>query len=110
MVFITLEEAKGYLRVDFDDDDGLISSLLDSAALLCRDIARLTDAEWEDIDSEKPWSDTFNKKGTEEMRQALKAAILYALAYLYEHREEADHHELTLSLRSLLFASHEGGF
>jgi hypothetical protein len=34
-------------------------------------------------------------------------AILYALGYLFEHREEADHHALTLTLRSLLFALRE---
>lgn len=32
----------------------------------------------------------------------------YALGYLYEHREEADHHALTLTLRSVLFAVREG--
>ena len=26
----------------------------------------------------------------------MRVAILYALGYLYEHREEADHHSLTL--------------
>ena len=36
--------------------------------------------------------------------------ILYAVAYLYEHREEADHHELTLTLRSLLFGIREAAF
>ena len=35
-------------------------------------------------------------------------AILYAFGYLYEHREEADHHALLLTLRSLLFAVREG--
>ena len=30
-------------------------------------------------------------------------AVMYAVAYWYEHREEADHQELTLSLRALLF-------
>jgi hypothetical protein len=34
-------------------------------------------------------------------------AILFALGYLYEHREEADHHSLTLTLRSLLFSLRE---
>ena len=38
----------------------------------------------------------------------MKVAVLYALAYLYEHREEADHHGLTLTLRSLLFSIREG--
>lgn len=110
MTFITLDEAKGYLRVDFDDDDELIGSLLDASGRLCRDIARLSDAKWEDIDSDKPWADTYNKAEIEDVRSKLKPAILYALAYMYEHREEADHHELTLSLRSLLFSEHEGGF
>nr|DAY27944.1 MAG TPA: hypothetical protein [Caudoviricetes sp.] len=29
--------------------------------------------------------------------------MLYAVSYLYEHREEADHRGLALTLRSLLF-------
>jgi len=33
----------------------------------------------------------------------VKIAELYAIAYLYEHREEADHKELILTLRNLLF-------
>ena len=32
-----------------------------------------------------------------------KTAVLYTASYLYEHREEADHRELTLTLRALLF-------
>ena len=31
-----------------------------------------------------------------------KTAVMYAGAYLYEHREEADHRELMLTLRALL--------
>lgn len=31
-------------------------------------------------------------------------------SYLYEHREEADHHQLTLDLRSLLFGMRKEGF
>ena len=38
----------------------------------------------------------------------MRVAILYALGYLYEHREEADHRSLTLTLRSLLFSIREG--
>ena len=38
----------------------------------------------------------------------LKMAILYALGYLYEHRENADHHDLAITLRSLLFGIREG--
>ena len=44
------------------------------------------------------------------IRETMKVAILYALGYLFEHREEADHHELTLTLRSLLFGIREGEY
>lgn len=33
----------------------------------------------------------------------IKTAVLYAVAYLYEHREDADHHHLMMNLRYLLF-------
>ena len=33
---------------------------------------------------------------------------MYALGYLFEHREDADHHNLIIMLRSLLFAIREG--
>ena len=39
-----------------------------------------------------------------------RVAILYALGYLYEHRDEADHKQLMLTLRSILFAVREGVF
>ena len=42
------------------------------------------------------------------IRETMKVAILYALGYLFEHREEADHHDLVLTLRSILFAIREG--
>ena len=32
-----------------------------------------------------------------------RIAVLYVTAYLYEHREQADHEELVQTLRSLLF-------
>ena len=36
--------------------------------------------------------------------------MLYTIAYLYEHREEADHHDLALTLRALLFGIREAAF
>ena len=89
---LTLEEAKIYLHVDSSDEDGLISSLIASSIKLCHDVARIKD-------------DGDAKDGS-----LLKMAVLYALGYLYEHREEADHHELTMNLRSLLFSIREGVF
>ncbi len=44
----------------------------------------------------------------ESLRSTCRVAILYALGYLYEHRDEADHHALMLTLRSILSAVREG--
>jgi len=92
-MIVTLEEAKSYLRVDFDDEDDLITRLIDSAQKLCMSIARIDTSE------------DFEATG-----EAGRIATLYTIAYLYEHREEADHHALTLTLRSLLFGIREEGF
>jgi len=39
-----------------------------------------------------------------------KLAVMFTVAYLFEHREEADHHALMLTLRALLFGSREAMF
>lgn len=39
-----------------------------------------------------------------------KIAVQYTTAYLYEHREDADHHALTLTLRALLSGSRKEAF
>ena len=85
---VTVDEAKNYLRIDVDEDDLLIQTLLNTAVQLCLDVARCEREEFEASDLSK-------------------VAVLYTLAYLYEHREDADHHELTLTLRSLLFPLRE---
>ena len=85
-IIVELEEMKGYLRVDFDDDDELIKYFIVTGENLCADIARISVEELSEIPSSK-------------------IAVMYAVAYLYEHREDADHHALTISLRSLLFGS-----
>ena len=92
-MLLELEEVKNYLRVDSDEEDDLVSGLSQSAEKLCMDVARIADAE------------EFAALG-----DTAKTAVLYATAYLYEHREEADHHALTLTLRSLLFGVRKEGF
>lgn len=82
-MIVPLEEMKQYLRVDFEDDDNLITDALKFAECLCADIARLSVEEFAET-------------------QTAKIAVMYTVAYLYEHREDADHHALTLSLHSLL--------
>ncbi len=102
MALITLEETKAYLRVDTADEDAMIGILLASAKRLCVDVARLSDDQWAEINSDE------EDPVVAPLRETMKVAILYAVGYLFEHREEADHHELTLTLRSLLFAIREG--
>ena len=102
MALVSLNDAKEYLRVDTEDEDATIGVLLSSAGRFCADVARLTEEQWEAVNS-----DTEDASLTP-VRETMKAAILYALGYLFEHREEADHHDLTLTLRSILFAIREG--
>ena len=102
MALVSLNDAKEYLRVDTEDENATIGVLLSSAGRLCADVARLTDEQWEAVNS-----DTEDAALTP-VRETMKVAILYALGYLFEHREDADHHDLTLTLRSLLFGIREG--
>ena len=102
MALISLEEAKSYLRVDTEDEDAMIAILLSSAGQLCADVARLTDEQWAAVDNSSEDADLLP------VRETMRVAILYALGYLFEHREEADHHGLQLTLRSLLFGIREG--
>lgn len=108
MTLISLEEAKQYLRVDSADEDSVIGSLLNAAAGMCRDVARLSETQWKEINSGRSSSDSYSKTEMASVRETLRVAILYALGYLFEHREDADHHKLALTLRSLLFAIREG--
>lgn len=89
---VSLEEMKNYLRVDFEDDDALIVNLISAAEKMCMDILRTENIE------------------ELETAQNGQIAVMYAVAYLYEHREEADHRALNLTLRALLFGSRKEGF
>lgn len=89
---ITLEETKSYLRVDFDDEDEMIESLIQSSIKYSMDVTR--------VNSEEDLSKNPNGK----------IAVLYMTAYLYEHREEADYSELNLTLRALLFGMRKAEF
>ena len=117
MALIRLEEAKQYLRVDSHDEDALIGILLESVGQMCTDVARLSAEQWKAVDSVKVLedgsvmpteTDLYTETELGEIRAAMRVAMLYALGYLYEHREEADHHGLSLTLRSLLSALREG--
>ena len=87
---ITLDEAKLYLRVDNAEEDSIIENLLLTAKKLVMDVGRMTEEELETN------SDT------------TRTAMLFCLSYLYETRNTADYHKLTLNLRYVLFAEREG--
>ena len=118
MAFVTTAEAKVYLRVDSSFEDGLIASLVSASESLCMDVARLSPDEWSAIsDYTSDNRKTLIIRGEEkskgeilQMKELLRVGVLYSLGYLDEHREEADHHDLVLTLRNLLFAVREGVF
>lgn len=110
MALIDLDSAKAYLRVDSSDEDALIGILLSSAERLCIDVGRLTEEKWTEINDTEAEASLYSSLELSQIRELLKVAILYALGYLYEHREEADHHDLVMTLRNLLFSIREGVF
>lgn len=91
-MIVTVEEMKTYLRVDSSDDDSLLEDIITAAQKQCMDVVR-TDDEEEFANAENA-----------------RLSVMYATAYLYEHREEADHKAMNLTLRALLFGSREVSF
>lgn len=92
-MLLTLNEIKTYLRVDHDEEDALLQQMNNAAEQLCAHVVRVTQEELQAMADDN-----------------IRTAVLYAVAYLYEHREEADHRKLTLTLRALLFGVRKEGF
>lgn len=90
-MLIALETAKQYLRVDSSDDDTLITSLLESAEKMCLDVLRVEDSD-------------------EPLPKQMELAVLYATAYMYEHREDANMGQMMITLRHLLGADRKEVF
>ena len=82
---LSLKETKEYLRVDTSDEDSLIRMLIEQAEQLVMDVGRITEEQMEEDGNNA------------------RIAALHAVAYLFENREDADMHKLTLTLRSILF-------
>lgn len=89
---VTLEEMKNYLRVDYEDDDALLAGMIGAAQKLCMDVARTED------------------EAVFATERNARIAVMFATAYLYEHREEADHNAMMLTLRALLSGIRKEGF
>lgn len=87
---VTLQEVKQYLRIDFEDDDTLLLSLISTAKQLVMDVGRMDEERFS------------------ENEDMVRTAMLYTVSYLYENRNTADFSKLTLTLRAMLFAQREG--
>ena len=92
-MIVSREEMKEYLRVDYSDEDDLIDGFLQAAQDICMDVVRAEDEAALEKDLDRS-----------------RTAVMYAAAYLYEHREEADHAALMLTLRALLSGMRREGF
>ena len=86
---VTLQEVKQYLRIDFEDDDILLLSLISTAKQLVMDVGRMDEERFS------------------ENEDVVRTAMLYTVSYLYENRNTADFSKLTLTLRAMLFAQRE---
>ena len=91
-LIVGLPKAKEYLRIDTDAEDDIVRKLLRAAEQICMDVARMNEEEFKSCGA------------------IAKTAVLYALAYFYEHRDEADYKALTLTLRALLMGVRKEGF
>ena len=87
-MIVSLNEAKKFLRVDYPDEDRIIRKLIHTGETLTENTLR------------KTLTNT----------QINKVAVLYVVAYLFEHREDADMNELTKSLRYILSTEREAAF
>lgn len=85
LLFDNLDIVKEYLKSDEDDiEDTLIEMTVDMAERKLMKIAGMNEIE-------------FVTNAV-----AMKLPVLYATAYLLEHRQEADHAELDITLRALV--------
>lgn len=91
-MLVTLEEIKGYLRIDSADEDGLLLFMAATAESLCSDILR------------------YGFEPDVEVPEPVRTAVLYGVSYLYENREQADFKDLTVTLKCLLFGQRDEVF
>lgn len=83
---VSLEEVKQYLRVDSDDENTLITKFILTAEDLCEGILRYPLSEFKVVP------------------EAIKQAVLYAVANMYEHRETFEVRLVIDTMIKLLFS------
>lgn len=87
-MLVSLEEAKAYLKIEYDEEDDLLLSLIASAEDLCATILR----------KDLPEDDT------------VKVAVLYAVSYLFDSRGETNMTDLVEMLKAILSGKREAVF
>lgn len=87
-MLVSLEEAKAYLKIEYDEEDDLLLSLIASAEDLCATILR----------KDLPEDDT------------VRVAVLYAVSYLFDSRGETNMTELVEMLKAILSGKREAIF
>ncbi len=92
VLVVTLDETKLYLRVDGDEDNTLITNFICAAEEMCEDILRCPLSDFTVIP------------------EAIKQAILYAVASLYEWQESVDIKAVIDVMARLLFAYRKEGW
>ena len=85
-VFIPLETAKAWLRVDTNDEDALIESFIAAAEDIVGGILRFPLSEFVEIP------------------ETVEQTVCYAVSVMFEQRESLDIVALMTTLRGMLFA------
>jgi uncharacterized phage protein (predicted DNA packaging) len=83
---VSLEEAKLYLRVDGSEEDALITDFIVSAEEICEGILRFPITEFTTIP------------------ETLKQSVFFAVASMYEQRENFQAAPVLETIKRLLFA------
>ena len=86
-MLVTLEDTKAWLRVDSNDEDALIESLIEAAEEIVEGVLRFPLSDYE-----------------QGIPEPVKHAVYFAVSKFYEERNELDAKELTEVLKSLLFS------
>ena len=85
-MFVTLDEAKIYLRVDGEEENTLIIDFIKASENICEDVLRYPLSDFETVP------------------ESIRQAILYSVGQFYELRETLDMKNLTEMIKILLFA------
>ena len=90
---LTLEEAKNYLRIDYDEDDTLLQSLMIAAIDYLRDAI----------------NDFDKKVEKEKFRNRARIIACVLLQDWYDNREHAESKDFSYTVRSLMTQLQVGG-